>query len=214
MNQQSALNNITRIGTVSSVDVEKRLVRVEFADKQDVDGKPLISAELKVLQNQPFITIEKWVMEEKAEQKWEHETVSSDLYNSHEDSGSWKPFPEPGRKTQYNSPDRELGFGEEYIKDTYETRKDVIENSRVIKYEKRETINKNAPLECLAGHPDACDVPGCTSVMQQCPIHGIIEHKPHRQTITVYPWLPYVGQLVVCLYLPNSDSDGFVIGGI
>lgn len=27
-------------------------------------------------------------------------------------------------------------------------------------------------------------------------------------------WLPHVGQLVLCLYLPNGESDGFVIGGI
>lgn len=27
-------------------------------------------------------------------------------------------------------------------------------------------------------------------------------------------WLPAVGQAVLCLYLPNGESDGFVIGGI
>ena len=223
MNQQSALNNLVRIGKVSSVDVEKRLVRVEFSDKQDVDGKPLISGELKVLQNQPFITIEKWVMEDESEFEWEHETVfDPDKYNSHQrDSGTWEPFPGEGRKTQYNSPDRELSFGEKYIKDSYETRKDIIENSRVIRYEKRETIDKNKPLACVDDppghvptppHPLSCTI--CGAPIRKCPIYGIIEHKPHRQTVTVYPWLPYVGQLVVCLYLPNGDSDGVVIGGI
>jgi len=28
------------------------------------------------------------------------------------------------------------------------------------------------------------------------------------------PWLPYVGQFVLCVYLPNGEGDGFVIGGI
>ncbi|WP_143145338.1 hypothetical protein [Tepidibacter thalassicus] len=35
-----------------------------------------------------------------------------------------------------------------------------------------------------------------------------------KTLIKVYPWLPYVGQLVLCIYLPNGESDGFVIGGI
>ncbi|MCM1055971.1 MAG: hypothetical protein NC394_10680 [Bacteroides sp.] len=54
----------------------------------------------------------------------------------------------------------------------------------------------------------------CGSPIQQCPIQGVIEHKKHRQTVTVYPWLPFVGQLVVCLFLPYGESDGFVLGGI
>lgn len=32
--------------------------------------------------------------------------------------------------------------------------------------------------------------------------------------ITIDPWLPKVGELVLCVYLPNGESDGFVIGGI
>ena len=40
------------------------------------------------------------------------------------------------------------------------------------------------------------------------------EIREHKQTITVYPWLPYIGQLVICLYLPNGEGDGFVLGGL
>ena len=40
------------------------------------------------------------------------------------------------------------------------------------------------------------------------------EIRAHSEEIKVYPWLPYVGQFVLCLYLPNGESDGFVIGGI
>jgi hypothetical protein len=32
--------------------------------------------------------------------------------------------------------------------------------------------------------------------------------------IKVYPWLPYIGQFVLCVYLPNGESDGFVLGGL
>lgn len=34
------------------------------------------------------------------------------------------------------------------------------------------------------------------------------------KVIHTSPWLPSVGQFVLCIYLPNGESDGFVIGGI
>lgn len=48
----------------------------------------------------------------------------------------------------------------------------------------------------------------------KCPAHGIDETKNHQHIVTVYPWLPYIGQFVICLYLPDGESDGFVLGGI
>ena len=27
-------------------------------------------------------------------------------------------------------------------------------------------------------------------------------------------WIPIVGQLVLCLFLPNGNGDGFVLGGL
>lgn len=179
-------SNIIRVGKVSSVDVSRRTVRVAFEDKLDTEGKPLISGVLKVLQNQPLITVEKWVEELGKEVKWDYES-------------------------QYNSHSRNLGLGESYVQNKYSELKDVIQNEKVIKYEKRETIKENAPIQCLNGCSQAC---ACGAPIQQCPIHGIIEYKKHRQTVTVYPWLPYVGQLVVCLFLPYGESDGFVLGGI
>lgn len=40
------------------------------------------------------------------------------------------------------------------------------------------------------------------------------ETESHTHELIITPWLPYIGQLVLCLYLPNGESDGFVIGGI
>ena len=34
----------------------------------------------------------------------------------------------------------------------------------------------------------------------------------HSHTITY--WMPSVGQMVVCLYIPVDDGDGFVLGGL
>ena len=178
LREAAALKNLVRVGTVSSVDPEKRLVRVEFADKQAVDGKPLISGTLKVLQNMPLISIEKWVMELGSENKYSY-------------------------TAEHNSHPRDLGLGESYVQKPYAELKDVIQNEKVIMYEKTETISGGSPI------PNTC-----CGVSPNCPLEGVIEHKLHRQTVTVYPWLPYIGQLVVCLYLPNGESDGFVIGGI
>ena len=48
----------------------------------------------------------------------------------------------------------------------------------------------------------------------KCPLHGVDETKAHKHVMTVYPWLPYIGQFVLCLYLPNGETDGFGVGGI
>lgn len=156
----SALKTIVRIGKVSSVDVEKNMARVIFPEYND-----MVSGWLKVLKNQPLITIEKWVEEEGKENKWEYEA-------------------------EYASVDRNLGLEESYSTNT----PDIIKNEKVIKYEKRKALEP--PL------------------YNDCTLEGVIEEKKHKQIVTVYPWLPYIGQIVICLYLPNGESDGFVIGGI
>jgi len=102
---ETALKNLVRVGTVSSVDEGNRTARVQFADKQDTDGKPLISGALKVLKNPPFIP--------------EHNV-------------------------------------------TQETE----------------------------------------------------EKEGHKHEVIIKPWLPKTGDFVLCLFLPNGDSDGFVVGGI
>ena len=142
--QIADLKEIVPIGTVSSVDKDKRTARVIFHDRSE-----LPSWELKVLQNQPLITVEKWV-----------------------DGAKWN------YDAKYASIDRELGLGESYTTEA----PDVITVERAIDY--------------------------------KCPLHGVDETKTHKHVITVYPWLPYIGQLVLCLYMPNGDGDGYVLGGI
>ena len=142
--QIAILKEIVRIGTVSWVDPDKRTARVIFHDKDE-----LPSGELKVLQNQPLITVEKWV-----------------------DGAKWN------YDAKYASIDRKLGLGESYTK----AAPDVITVERDIDY--------------------------------KGPLHGVDETKAHKHVMTVYPWLPYIGQFVLCLYLPNGESDGFVLGGI
>ena len=172
----ATLNNLVRVGYVSDVDLEKRNARVIFNDKLDENGKPLVSAWLRVLDNRPLITHEKWVEEIGEENKYEFEA-------------------------EYHSHPRDLGLGEEYIKTA--SKPDIFKNRKIVKYEKRETISEGNPIQNTCG----CQGP-------ECPLHGVIEHKLHHQKTTVYPWLPYVGQFVLCIYLPNGEHDGFILGGI
>ena len=145
------LNNIVKIGTVSTVNAEARTARVTFYDRYE-----LVSAELKVVSSQPVVTVEQTV----DGQKWEY-------------------------KAQYASAPRDLGLGESYTKSV----PDQIELKKKIEYKKVETLG-------------------------DCARAGKIEEKTHEYKIKVHPWLPYVGQLVLCVFLATGEGDGFVIGGI
>lgn len=35
-----------------------------------------------------------------------------------------------------------------------------------------------------------------------------------KQDIKIYPWLPYIGQWVLCIFKPGGEGDGFILGGI
>ena len=165
-NEMAVLNNLVRIGHVSDVDALNRNARVTFNDKLDEDGNPLVSAWLRVIDNRPLITHEKWVEEIGEENKYDYEA-------------------------HYHSHPRELGLGEKYVQTA--PAPDVFKNRKVVKYEKRVAIPQPTPT---------------------CTLEGVIEHKLHHQKTTVYPWLPYIGQFVLCLYIPCGEHDGFVIGAI
>lgn len=38
--------------------------------------------------------------------------------------------------------------------------------------------------------------------------------KGQKQEIRVFPWIPYIGQYVLCLFIPGGDGDGFILGGV
>ncbi len=45
-------------------------------------------------------------------------------------------------------------------------------------------------------------------------ISAELSAKRHKANIAVYGWLPYVGQTVLCIMLPNGEGDGYIIGGV
>lgn len=109
MGEFTELENIVRVGRVSSVDIQNRTARVIFEDKCET----FVSGELKVLKNPPFI-----------------------------------PAAGAAQKTENES----------------------------------------------GGSGDAA-------------------FESHSHDVIISPWLPKVGELVLCIYLVNGN-DGFVVGGI
>ncbi len=85
----------------------------------------------------------------------------------------------------YATFDRSLGLGEAYTKSI----PDKIKLEKDIEYFKEE-------------------------VDSSCEYTGLLEEKKHQMIVEVHPWLPYIGQLVLCIYLPIFNGDGFIIGGI
>lgn len=43
---------------------------------------------------------------------------------------------------------------------------------------------------------------------------GDAAFESHKHDLKIKPWLPSVGDYVLCLLLPKGEGDGFVIGGI
>lgn len=52
------------------------------------------------------------------------------------------------------------------------------------------------------------------SYKKQYPDEIVTDYQSKEQTIRVYPWIPYIGQWVLCIFKPDGDGDGFIIGGI
>lgn len=42
----------------------------------------------------------------------------------------------------------------------------------------------------------------------------VTTYSDKEQTIKIYPWIPYIGQWVLCLFKPGGEGDGFILGGI
>lgn len=63
--------------------------------------------------------------------------------------------------------------------------------------------------------PDINIVTGDLKILNRMP-HIAIEIKdlPNQVTLTAEPWIPNVGDWVLCIFLPGGDGDGFIIGGI
>ena len=77
------------------------------------------------------------------------------------------------------------------------------------------TYTKAAPDEItLTKAIDYNKVNSISEPGSSCAKTGVLETKTHKHKEAIYPWLPYIGQMVLCIFLPIGGGDGFVIGGI
>ena len=128
-NDIEELQDMVRIGIVSSVNEKNMTARVKIEEQE------IITGDLKIVQNTPFLVMER----KDSELKWNYEA-------------------------DYAQYDRNLGIGDRYKEE----------------------------------YPDILHAWKGTS----------------DRIIKVYPWIPHIGQWVLCIFKPKGDGDGFIIGGI
>lgn len=67
--------------------------------------------------------------------------------------------------------------------------------------------------------PDVDIVSGWLKVIKSPPFVGGNKSQTetealHEHKLIITPWLPEIGELVLCLYNTGFNEDGFVIGGL
>ena len=63
-------------------------------------------------------------------------------------------------------------------------------------------------------YPDTCEISRTDQYRQNSVDGDTIVHETWSHRLIVRPWMPYIGQKVVCVFLPLRNSPGFVIGGL
>lgn len=59
-------------------------------------------------------------------------------------------------------------------------------------------------------------VTGDLKIVQNTPTAEIKQNGSDTEeyTVEISPWLPNVGQWVLCIFIPDGEGDGFILGGI
>ena len=76
------------------------------------------------------------------------------------------------------------------------------------------TYNRELDIgeEYRKSFPD--EIENTITLEYNCPEHGAEDVKTHRERVTVRPWMPYVDQMVLVLYMPYGKYEGYVLGAI
>lgn len=62
------------------------------------------------------------------------------------------------------------------------------------------------------GFPD--EIENTITLEYYCPEHGAEDVKVHQERVVIRPWMPYVDQMVLCVYMPYGKYEGYVLGAI
>jgi len=69
-------------------------------------------------------------------------------------------------------------------------------------------------LYVLASRPYIPDYEGPQRTEAQAGGAGYALFESHTHDLVIKPWMPLIGTVVLCLYLPVFDGDGFILGEI
>ena len=58
------------------------------------------------------------------------------------------------------------------------------------------------------------EIENAITLEHYCPEHGAEDVKTHNERVTIRPWMPYVDQMVLVLYMPYGKYEGYVLGAI
>ena len=88
------------------------------------------------------------------------------------------------------------------------------EHSVRVSFEDKGQILVSGPLKVLNNSPF---IPAAGTVQQTEATaggSGETTFESHTHKLKVAPWFPAPKDFVLCIFLPNGDGDGFVIGGV
>lgn len=88
------------------------------------------------------------------------------------------------------------------------------ERTARVSFEDKGQILVSGPLKVLNNSPF---IPAAGAVQQTEAAaggSGETAFESHTHQVKVSPWIPAPKDFVLCIFLPNGDGDGFVIGGI
>jgi len=69
-------------------------------------------------------------------------------------------------------------------------------------------------LYVLASRPYIPDYEGPQRTEFEAGGGGDAAYASHKHDLLIKPWMPKIGAVVLCLYLPVPDGDGFILGEI
>lgn len=87
--------------------------------------------------------------------------------------------------------------------------------NRVARVKFKDMDFPSAPLHVLASRPYIPDYePSPQNTELESGGSGDAAFSSHKHDLRIKPWMPMVNAVVLCLYLPGFNTDGYILGEI
>lgn len=88
------------------------------------------------------------------------------------------------------------------------------DDKRLARVKFQDTSLPSGELYVLASRPYIPDYNGAQRTEYKGGGSGYPAYEEHPHPVKIKPWMPKVNAVVLCLYLPLPNSDGFILGEI